>query len=410
MVMDDVILDGRSLSLDEFEAHHEPSWPRGQDAVAIEVGTEAEVRLRISLYGFVCEVDAVAEVVEVVDDKDDPVVRFAFKDMSRPSREALRRIARSYHAGYVASPSDLLENHDPQTLSEKEPEAAADNRRLRLRNVIGMGLSVGVIMGTFAFIGMALYDRFVLIDAQFATITAPEVEMISAEMGQVRTPIATVGQIVERDDPIYSISSAELASAEASLLARVDYLSEIGEEMENDPDAFALSPDGVPFASSDEARRALALAQGELRALQLRMAELDGYAPCDCMVSWFQEDGAWVVPGDTVAVLARTDSETLRVEALVHVSEIADVHTGRSAVVTDEATGRSIPAEVERITLDPRQQPRVGFPQWLRQEPTLASVILSVDEPLDPSMIGQPMQVAIHRTSLFDAAANADQP
>ncbi|MBY6201677.1 HlyD family secretion protein [Maritalea mobilis] len=410
VVLNDVILDGHSLSLEEFDAHHAPSWQREGDEFAIDVGTRTEVRLRISLYGFVCEVTVLAEVIEIIEDREDRVIRFAFRDMSRQTREALRRISRSYHAGYVASPSDLLENQDPQTLNEKKDEPAPEDARLKWRRVVGMGLSVGVIVGTFAFIGTALYERFVLINASFATITAPKVEMISADMGQVRTPIEAVGQILQRDDPIYEISSAELSSEEASLVAQIDYLTEINEEMQNDPEVLALSPAGIPFSSPAEVRRALALAEGELRALQLRIAELQGFSPCDCMVSWFQEDGAWVVPGDTVAVLARTESEALRVEALVHVSQIEDVHIGQSAVVTDEATGRTIPARVERITLDPRQQPRVGFPQWLRQEPTVASVMLSIDEALDPGMIGQPMQVAIRRTELLGfGLAAADQ-
>ncbi|HSF62977.1 MAG TPA: hypothetical protein VLA78_01230, partial [Paracoccaceae bacterium] len=49
---------------------------------------------------------------------------------------------------------------------------------------------------------------------------------------------------------------------------------------------------------------------------------------------------------------------------------------------------------VERITLDPAQQPRWGFPEWLRREPTVASVLLApIDGDLDDSLIGAPFEV-----------------
>lgn len=392
--------EGRDLTLDEFEVYGDPQRLSTAERHALDPGSISDVKLRIELFGFVCEIDAEVEVVSQSGEGPEATIRFAFREMSRQGREALRRIARSYHAGYVASPSDLLENHDPQTLTGTAGAAAGGaNQPRRWRSLLGLGLSMGVILGTFGFIGAAAYERFFLITARFATVTAPEVEMISAEMGQVRTTIQSVGQQVGRDTPLYTVNSAELRAEEAALGSRIAFLNDMIASMAAGatPASLSAGTGGEMLASPEDARRALGLAEGELRALQLRLSAMEGYSPCDCVVSWFQEDGAWVVPGDTVAVLARTAETTLRVEALVHVADMDGMFVGQSAVVTDVSTGEGIEAVVERITLDPRQQPRVGFPDWLRREPTLASVIVSVDRPLDPAQIGQPFEVAIRR-------------
>ncbi|QXT38139.1 hypothetical protein [Gymnodinialimonas ceratoperidinii] len=428
---------GHALTLDEFEVYTKPISQRQSANDPLASGATVEVSLHVDLYGVVAVFVGTAEVNEEQKDVSDNLTRFTFRKMNGRSREALRRLVRSYHAGHVPTTSDLIEDHDPetQTAVTSSPATPVPPAR-RLKNIAGIALSAVVILGAIGFVGASAFERFFLIKAQFATVTAPAVEMMSAEMGQIRTPIETLGQSVSRDDLLYTVHSASLVADADELRARVEFLTQMLQDAESasaesasvaigEPQSDGLTAaegtpqavthEGVPLgdanatdllsmvggrASVQDIRRTLSLTEGELSALEVRLSSLVGYSPCECIVTWHQEDAAWVVPGDTVAVLARTVEDALRVEALVHVLDIGSMFVGQTALVTNVATGETIHGLVERITLDPRQQPRVGFPQWLRQEPTLASVILTVGEALNSSLIGQPVEVSIRRRNL----------
>jgi len=413
VIIGNACFEGRELTIDAFEVFAEPVILEDTEKPTLKPGVLTDAKLRIQLYGFVCEIDGEVELVERHKGATETRFRFEIRRIARDGAEALRRIIRSYHAGYVASPADLLEDQDPETDglpgTAKGLAPGAVSMRRRLLNLVGFGVSIGVIAGTILFVGLAAYEKFFLISASFATVTAPEVKLISAEMGQVRTEISKLGETVNRDTRLYRVMSANLAADKVALMARIAFLNDV-------VTAFAALPQGAAnakfmavsgadqaatgFDSMESARRVLRLAEGKFRALQLRIASMTAFSPCDCVVAWYQEDGSWVVPGDTVAVLAKASPDLLRIEALVHVTDMDRMYVGESAVVTDTATGNSYEGAVERITLDPRQQPRVGFPDWLRREPTLGSVIVVVDHPLSADDIGKPFEVDIRKPGL----------
>jgi hypothetical protein len=463
-----VVFEGISFTQDEMRVYavavgQDDSAPRS----ALPIGRVTPVLLRVVLHGFVFELKLRAKLASRNRRSSEHTMTFTFHDLSPAHREALRKIIRSYHAGLVASPAELLEEADEPTFGAASattaaPQTVADRQRRLWRNGISLGASALVILASVLYVASSLYDHFVYLPAQYATVTAPRIDLRAPEMGQLKSRVDKVGEQVARDAPLFTISAdaldAELIETAARIEALADdpastpavmdtlplqtggtffpaqqitslsgqnsatILSDLtgaaympdtqANDMGNDADGStgALTgavPDTAATTTTDSAetrsdKAALSLLEGRQRALDLRKASLSAFAPCDCSVRWFQEDGAWVVPGDVVMTLARTSPAVLRIEALVKVSDATKMSAGQSAVITPKNGGKPFEARIERVTLDPESQPRVGFPDRLRKEDTLASVLLTTDQPLSDADIGQPFDVVMRRPTFFD--------
>lgn len=439
-IQDMVVYEGISFTLDEMTLF---AAPVAQEAEArpsaLQIGRVVPTLLRVLLHGFVFEVKTNAKLVARDQRASDPTLTFAFHDLAPSHREALRNIIRSYHAGLVASPTDLLEASNDPTFAEPDPdERAAPPTAFHLwRNRLSLGVSALVILGTLGFIGAALYDHLRYIPAAFATVTAPRLELRAAEMGQVHTEISAVGTPVARDDRLYTIEAQGLEAERVEVNARIAALAatpnmQVALATQNlvavdttdlahnavadvtdtafapNPEAEGSDPEDDPTpanAASASVPQALALLRARQSALDLRKQALSAFAPCACVVQWFQESGAWVLPGDVVMTLARSQPQALRIEALVKVAQARELAEGGRAVVTPASGARPFEAKIEKITLTPEGQPRVGFPDRLRREDTLASVVLTTTEPLRARDIGQPFVVVLRRAAPFSRHA-----
>ncbi|PTV96544.1 HlyD family secretion protein [Rhodobacter aestuarii] len=442
VVFDNTVHEGVSFTLDEMTVYAAPAAQEGGDIPPLpKPGESLQALLRINLHGFTFEVKTRAILRQHGMEASDPTLTFAFENLAPTHREALRRIIRSYHAGLVASPSDLLDRSDDPTFAETTD--GAEQNTTRGRNLLTLGLSFAVILGALGFIATALYDHAVFVPARFATVTAARLDLRAPEMGQVSSRITAVGTRVARDAPLYSISVDALDTERFETTAKLEALSiasasgggvATAPHQDTPPTAapgylqpaFSLaSLDTLEFASDDgdlafaadaEARPASvnaaagepavgqaetrALLMARQRALEMRKTALDAYAPCDCIVQWYQEDGAWVLAGDLVMTLTRADPEALRIETLVPVADARNLAVGQGGAVVTPISGAPFHATIERITLTPDAQPRFGFPDRLRREDTLASVLLKADQPLDAAQIGQPLEVVLRRNSL----------
>jgi len=134
-----------------------------------------------------------------------------------------------------------------------------------------------------------------IIESSFASVTAPSVDILSPGIGRLELAVGPAGHMVKRDDQLFELKTAAI---EADLeLAR--------------------------------ARVAAALTQ---------------YAPCDCVVSWVEEDGAWLIEGDPLMTLAKIGPDHLRVEALIPLVHAKGFTPGQSAFVRLSGTDELIPA------------------------------------------------------------------
>lgn len=443
-IQDLVVYEGISFTLEEMTVFAAPVAQEAETRpTALQIGRIVPTLLRVMLHGFVFEVKTNAKLVARDRRASDPTLTFAFHDLAPSHREALRNIIRSYHAGLVASPTDLLDASDDPTFAETDADApahaAAQGAFHTWRNRLSLGVSVLVIMGALSFIGAALYDHALYIPAQFATVTAPQLDLRAAEMGQVHSEISEPGTPVTRDARLYAIEARGLDAELVEVNARIEALSaapdmqvalatqdlvavdttDLAHNAVADvtDTAFAPNPEGedsdpeedpTPASATASVPQALALLRARLKALDLRKQSLSAFAPCDCTVHWFQENGAWVLPGDVVMTLARTMPSELRIEALVKVAQARDLAEGGRAVVTPVSGGRPFEARIAKITLTPDTQPRVGFPDRLRRADTLASIMLTTTAPLSAADIGQPFEVVMRRAAPF--TRHADLP
>lgn len=117
------------------------------------------------------------------------------------------------------------------------------------------------------------------------------------------------------------------------------------------------------------------------------------YAPCPCSVYWAVSAGEWVRKGDLLFTLIRTGASDLLVEALVPLRSIDRIHQHQVAFIDLPNSDQLIEARVARITLDSLRQPRAGFPRWMQQDESLASVLLRPSRPLASDGIGRPVRV-----------------
>lgn len=459
-IHDFAVYEGISFTLDEMVVYSAASsQEQGATGPTLQMGRIVSLLLRMVLHGFVFEIKVRAKVIARDRRASARTMTLAFCDLAPAQREALRKIMRSYHSGLVASPAEVLEQADDPTFAARESTGTAvgapagsggmvsvpalnmaansDVGRRRFFNQASLGASVLVILACFGYIGATIYDKVMHMPATYATVTAPRIDLRAAEMGQIDSRFSTPGTKVERDTRLYRIAVAtldsqgiELASeitamkaAMASAIMPTPTPGPLASPMKlasNEPNALTttsfsvrtpLRPTIAPAQQAatapaspelDDATMRLSLLEGQQKALELRQSALNGFSPCDCVIQWFQEDGAWVLAGDLVATLARTEVGDLRIEALVHLTDSNDLHVGQTAVVTVPGSLRRFDAKVERISLDPEQQPRIGFPEWLRKADTLASVLLIPEEPLQAGDIGQPFEVVLRKPLPFE--------
>lgn len=154
----------------------------------------------------------------------------------------------------------------------------------------------------------------------------------------------------------------------------------------------------------NELRSARDLEQAKIAALEAQGSGHTLYAPCDCLVWWSRgrTGGEWVRKGDKVLTLVQPEPQALMVEALVHLSEVEGLAPGQQALVELPAVAEPIAARIATIALESERQPRAGFPDWLRQDQSLASVLLVAERPLSADLIGLPAEVTF-TTSLSPA-------
>lgn len=365
-----VPLEGIALAVGGFRVRA----PRdGAAAAHLAAGARMPVQLRIETSGVTVEIPVVAEVARLADDVE---VAFTRLDTGPQIEETLRRIVRACLAGHIATAEELLGRADPPTRDPLEvPKAAAiaaaEPARRRARFGFWGSLAVFAAIGLAS--GLAVLDAAVVTRSSFATVTAPSLEILSPALGRLDVEAPATGGRVARDTPLYRLEDPKLEAERIRARARVEHLE--------------LRSRVADAAAAAAAREDLRLAKADLRALDLLAAEATAHSPCDCVIVWRQEEGAFVQQGERVMTLAAVDPARLRVEALVSLEDAGDIRAGDPALVRFAGEAAPRRAVVQRVSLDPDDERRVGFPDWLRRDPRHASVVLRV-EGVDAGLIG----------------------
>jgi hypothetical protein len=317
------------------------------------------------------------------------------------ARESMRRVIRYYQSGRLPTPDEILaaESEETPISDAPAPESVAPRRR---RQVLALVVSGAVLAGVIAAASVSIYNRVFVIRSEFATITAPKLDVLAAATGRLIVDAPAAGQSVVRDQLLYTIQSPELDSELALLDAQIEAIkgvpaADVVKESNNSSVKFLSAGDTSEGVSARSNEAQLQLIIGQRKALELRREELSDFSACDCTVAWTAENGSWIKKGEPVAVLARTSNEAMRIEALVKLKNIDGLTPGATAYFRDPKSRKLEEAVVERVSLDPERQPRYGFPDWMRQDPTLGSVTLALNSPVSPEWIGLPIEVMFVR-------------
>lgn len=408
---DNFILQGTKFSIGGFELLQEATDVINGDQVLLDhkafARNDQPFQLRINLSGFVLELSIRAGFVGTEGDDGDRRLLFAITEISPREEQALRRVIRAYLNGQIANADDVMRAMDDPTGTGKapaKPVEQANSSNWKPRIIAGFASVLCAVILTVS--AISIYDRYMIIESSFASVTAPKVDILSPGIGQLELSVGPAGDLVKRDDPLFVLKTAEIEADLELSRARVAFLEASRDRKSriiNPRDVSALDEaqiEAVQNLGPDEASLELledeiSLEIGRVKALELRLAALSQFSPCDCVVSWVEEDGAWLNEGDALMTLAKTGPKHLRVEALVPLKDAKNFTLGQSAYVKLSGADELIPAVVETILLDGQKRPRIGFPLWLRKDHSLGSVTFLVDTVLPPTSIGVPADVYV---------------
>ncbi len=360
----DITLEGLSLSQEGFEVEASAGQAPSKGVM--------DFSLRLDVAGFALEVPVKA-VFEAETERDGRRTNlFTFREVENGERDALRRFIRAHLSGHVVTVDDVIRKQDMPTNTHSgarngngvQRDASANPVVRFVRGMFNLAVTI-VIVGTIATIGgFAVYERLTVIQSRFAAVTAPSVEMLAPTDGQMIVSGPRAGENVLRDQELVRIASP---SQEAELIRARSRARSINTPVE----------------------------RANLAAIELEIAANTVYAPCNCRVLWAPENGAWVLEGERLYTLARADADYLRVEALMAVRDVDRLYQGQTAFVNWPNSDEIDEGTIEYIALDNIRQARAGFPDWLRQDESMVSVMISVDTPINADLIGHPVDVFV---------------
>jgi hypothetical protein len=307
--------------------------------------------------------------------------------------------------------------------------------------------------------GFSAFETFFVIQSSFAAVTAPGIELRAVDEGElvlngvVPGATVTVGQIIgrisnpalEHDLEIETTRldssrtlveqlTAAVAGAPASTsvpedgvqpVAAVDFSSlprvpgssyrvqvladvapVLGDVFDGFsmrgpvPDRAGLSTEAVTLDTRrriDELNSALDVQERKVSALNAAVDALSLRSPCDCRVYAVDvgTGDSWIGRGDKIADLVPSDTSDVRIEARIPARLVDSVRPGQEVRIDLPDGQPSVAGTVVAVVLDGEPIPRVGFPEWIRQDRAEVSVIVAPAGPIPAEMIGTAVKTRI---------------
>jgi mannuronan synthase len=341
---------------------------------------------------------------------------FLIVEIDDDRAEALRKVLRAYLAGQLVTMDGLLASADGQTArpalslamepaDHSQPWGGALWPRRAWYSAI-----IAATCVVFLVLAASLFQQFGIMEATFATVTAPKLDVRSPADGQLDAHRLRPGDRVARDQLLAEVRDGELEAElelERARYATVRRLLEDAAGSASNLDLASLPlPALLPgLERPDALAAAVALEQAQVTALEHRAITNRLYASCDCAVFWVAPAGDWVRKGDLLFTLVRTGPADLMVEALLPVPAVGDLRQHQLAFIELADSQELVEARIALIALDSSRQPRAGFPRWAQQDQTMASVLLSPSRALPSDMIGTPIKVIFPRAPEITMAA-----
>ena len=389
---------GHDISVSGFSTKKRPP---------IEPGETVTCELHIRCNGFRAAIPVSAQMRG--EHSDSRGGRFELTEIGGPEASILRRLIRAHLAGTHLTVDQLAAKEAPQTVRDRVKKTVRPPNPAP--SLLRFGATLAAIAVLLVVLGAALYERLFVIAPDFAAVTAPEIRIYAPIDGELTPHEFDPGDLVNRDQVLVEVrdpeAEAQLVLARATLSYTERMLENLRESLESGRSATVVSggSDGAPVitdlsplelrARIKELESSYGFAKAKLRALEARNAAGVVHAPCDCIVHTIRSGagGYWVQKGALIAQVINNGAEDVNVEALVHLGEISAIEPNERAQVVMPTTGETYSARVTSIQLEAQNIERAGFPEWARQDMSHGSVILSMEDPLPPSLVGHPVEV-----------------
>ncbi|MEQ9332265.1 PilZ domain-containing protein [Thalassobaculum sp.] len=355
------------------------------------------------------------------------IAGFEILDMEDQERALLRRLLTAHLAGNLVSLDGVLSSTDGQVARRvrQNPNAVADpsslaRRHGRVRRVVGIGLAAVLICG---FAGLAVYDSLFVIRSPFAATTAARIDVHAPGEGRFSGDGLAPGTTVSRDQPLGRIRNveltADLAMARATLGYNETLIAALSEALENGGSREASDTINASLGQGDQdgglnlvqiltvekrldqLKAQTNLQRAKVKALDTRVRENTLYSPCDCIVHWARggTGEAWVETGEKVYSLVPRDESELLVEAQIPMAAVPRLSKTQRASIYSPDTGETAWGRVVDLSVEGSRRPRAGFPRWVRQDLSKATLLIAPERPLSGVGVGAPVEVTFSDVS-----------
>ncbi|GHE20444.1 HlyD family efflux transporter periplasmic adaptor subunit [Halomonas urumqiensis] len=355
-------------------------------------------------------------------------VGFEIIDIEPPHRELLRQVIRSHLSGRTANVEALMAGEDPQTPRKRQAGVTTPLPASRPPRPMGRYVALFIAIGILVVVaGATAYRNFMMIEPSFAAVTAPRIDIRAPGPGKLGAHELQAGDRVERDQLLTNVENSDLESdlilADAAQRYNDRLIQNLQEHLDSGSEEVSLansaqpaSGDTLSFESvSPEIARARIeqfetardYESSRITALEARKSSNQIYSPCNCLVAWAlsSADDTYINESERIMTLIRTGEDDVMVEALVHMDDIGRIEPNQEAYIGLPNASEPIRARVRNVALDIERQPRAGFPNWVRQQQNVASVLLVPERDLPAQSVGQPVDVRFTDAPLLGATA-----
>ncbi|WP_251976859.1 alginate biosynthesis protein Alg44 [Salinicola avicenniae] len=416
---DDRVVKGYDLSMGGFSAF---------TSLHFEQDREITVALMLTASGVELSLSAKARPLRELGEANHQRMAFEFTELDPNQREILRRVIRAQMSGRHVSLEGLVDQEDPQTPRKRQANVATPARQPKRRVPVFRYTALLVAAGVLtAVVAATIYRNVFLIEPSFAAVTAPRTDILAPGAGQLENLQLNAGDQVERDQPLIQVNNAELQNDLLLAQASFDYNNRLVDNLQESLDearggdvsvatssnpgqgdmGYETLPPEIAQTRVEQFETARDYESSRIDAYQSRVSANTIYSPCNCEVAWALSaaGGTYVNEGDRVMTLVSTHDNDVMVEALVHMDDIGDIESHQQAYIALPNASEPIPARVRSVALDVERQPRAGFPDWVRQQQNVASVLLVPEEPLPAGAVGTPVDVRFTEAPMLDTAA-----
>lgn len=371
--------------------------------------------------GFRLQLPLAARKRHVVGQGDETRTGFDIMEIDEQERRLLRKLISSHLSGTLVSFEDVIAPADGQVPRKtRSPDATAPETagRTSLRRLARIAVTSLTMVAIVVFAALAVYENLFVIDAPFAAVTAPRIDIQSPGHGRFVAAGLLPGDPVARDQAIGVIEDPELSSELAIANATLAYQTQLIETLRE-----ALSSDEVAAGRSIKTSLREAGAESELdldltqvlsternleqltartgllearrNALLARQNANHLFSPCDCVVHWSlgSSGKTWVDVGERIYSLVPANPDELLVEAQVPMDVVPRLARAQRATIRLPHSGHIVAGRIIDINVEGERRPRAGFPRWVREDLSKATVLIAPERPLPGAAVGMPVEV-----------------